>query len=237
MDRFFCSIITAGAVVELEEAETHHLQHVLRHQQGDRVELFDGQGRSATAEIVKVGRRSATLQVQDDVAMQPPSPVELTLAVAPPKGERLRWLVEKATELGVSRLALLVTERSVTEPRDTRLAKLEQTVIAACKQSRRNRLMELQPAIRLEEFLVQDAAGVKWIANPGGVPFPQQWASTASVTRLTCLIGPEGGFSAEELEIAKAHHAVPVALGSSILRVETAAIAVASFVLLSQSVP
>jgi 16S rRNA (uracil1498-N3)-methyltransferase len=235
MDRFFCSTVTAGAVVELDDAETHHLQHVLRHKQGDRVELFDGQGRSATGEIVKVGRRNATLQVQDDVAMQPPSLVELTLAVAPPKGERLRWLIEKATELGVSRLALLATERSVTEPRDSRLAKLEQTVIAACKQSRRNRFMEIQAAVDLEEFLVQDAAEAKWIANPGGSPFPQQWKATASVTRLSCLIGPEGGFSAEELEIAKASQAAPVALGSSILRVETAAIAVASFVLLSQS--
>jgi 16S rRNA (uracil1498-N3)-methyltransferase len=233
MDRFFCPDIANARRVTLEETESNHLTRVLRHEIGDVVELFDGLGVSVPARLIAIPKRAALLELVSELQYDGPPAISLTLGVAPPKGERLRWLVEKATELGVSAIVPLICERSVVEPRETKLLKLEQAVIAACKQCRRNRLMEIQAPCAVKEFLAPDVASIRLIAEPGGRPFRERLSERSdSDTSLRCAIGPEGGFTDGELEAARLLGAMPVSLGGNVLRIETAAVAVASAVLL-----
>jgi 16S rRNA (uracil1498-N3)-methyltransferase len=231
MDRFFCPTLTLSTSVTLDGDEFHHLAHVLRAKPGLKVELFDGRGASSTAVIERIGKRDAQLLLEGPVQNDEPASAGLTLAVACPKGERLKWLIEKLTELDVARFVPLLCQRSVVEPRDTRLAKLQQTVVAACKQSRRNRLMEISEPTELQEFLHTTPASVM-IAHPTGRPLQ---AALADMTRgvgdaspIVAAIGPEGGFTDDEISLAKESGAQLVSLGRRILRSETAAMALAA---------
>jgi len=210
----------------LSGPEAHHASHVLRLGLGAVITLFDGEGREADAEIVGATKRGITLRPL--AVRQMPAPVgsPVTLAVAPPKGDRFRWLVEKATELNVTRLIPLLTQRTVVEPRDSKLDKLRQTIVAACKQSGRSRLMEIRESTRLADVLSENRNDLRILLHPGGA------SSSAMLAEphcgITLLIGPEGGFTDEEVETAIAAGAVTVALGTNILRTETAAIAAAA---------
>lgn len=234
MDRFFSPAFATGSTVELDESESHHLAHVLRHDAGDEVELFDGRGTAATARVERVRKRSVTVAITGDLRVDSPPTIELTLGVAAPKGDRLRWLVEKATELGVTSFVPIQCERSVVEPKEARLMKLEQTVLAACKQSGRNTAMSIAVPQTLADFLTNAAPAPRLLATLGGEPIAH-WGhrNSASGTRkLFCAIGPEGGFTPHEESLATAAGAQEVSLGGAILRVETAAIAAAAILIL-----
>jgi 16S rRNA (uracil1498-N3)-methyltransferase len=234
MDRFFSANFADSPGVKLEGDEFHHLVHVLRAKPGDPVELFDGEGRSAAAAIERITKREAVLRLTGEIQRDAPDAVRVVLAVACPKGDRLKWLVEKATELGVAEFIPLSCERSVVEPRENRLAKLEATVLAACKQSRRNTLMRIGEAASLEQFLAAGSAErrVTLFADPAGDPVRDALdnISFSQCSTIAVTIGPEGGFTPRELEEARGAGAVPVRLGLTILRVETAAIAFAAAV-------
>src|SRR5712691_11012374 len=133
VERFFLRQPLQLATVELDGPEAHHLLHVLRAKIGDRLGLFNGDGDEALVEIVRIRKRSAELHIVETWTT-PAEPRQLILAVALPKGDRARWLIEKATELGVARIIPLRTARSVVEPREGKIDKLEQSVIEACKQ-------------------------------------------------------------------------------------------------------
>jgi 16S rRNA (uracil1498-N3)-methyltransferase len=141
-----------------------------------------------------------------------------------PKGDRFDWLVEKATELGVDRLIPLVTERSVVDPRSAKLDRLRRVVIEACKQSRRDWLMELEAPTPWRSVIGQAEPSIKLIAHPD---FPGMAVSGLNLTGRSAIlaIGPEGGFSDAEVDTARSLGWRPVGLGSTILRVETAALA------------
>lgn len=220
--------------IELGGTEAHHLLHVLRGRVGDEVELFDGLGASAPAIITATNRRTVELKRSGTAVRQVALVRSLTLAVAPPKGDRLEWLVEKATELGVSRIVPLLTQRGTVDPRETKLDRLRATIISACKQCGRNLLMELAPPTSFADVLASlpphgesGATSTVWIGALGGavvgtLPCPS--------TNLTILIGPEGGWTDEELATAHAVGVRKVQLGDHVLRTETAAIAFAAWV-------
>lgn len=224
--RFFLRQALPLGPAALADAEAHHLLHVLRAQVGDTVNLFNGDGEEAVAEIVRVRKRSADLNiVQSRTA--PDEQQTLTLAVAIPKGDRAKWLVEKLTELGVSRLVPLRTERSIVEPRESKLDKLEQTVIAACKQSGRSRLLQLSPLTDLSTLLksLSLRGDMAYMAHPSASANLRDGINSQPAAQSTLvLIGPEGGFT--ELEVAAAESAGirPVSFGPLVLRVETAAL-------------
>ena len=212
----------------LSGTEAHHLAHVLRIGVGAPVTLFDGEGTEAVAEVVAVGKREVRLQLRSTSRPPEPTATPITLAVAPPKGDRFRWLVEKATELGVARLVPLITRRSVVDPREGKLDKLRQTIIAACKQSGRCRLMELTDPLRFDALLsnaAEQSARLLLLHPQGEAPGTMPVAGS---DRLTLLIGPEGGFAGDEVDAAAAHGAQLISLGPTILRTEPAAIAAAA---------
>lgn len=233
LDRFYAPSFADAENVELCDDEFHHLAHVLRKRVGDRIVLFDGVGRSAEGVVELVGKRDARIRVENVRTSQPGAGVQLALATAVPKGDRAKWLVEKLTELDVDIWTPLQTERSVVEPGAARLEKLQQSVIAACKQCGRNRLLAIEPPITWAEWIERERpAGPILVADPAGEPINAQLErltqGSTPQQRLCAAIGPEGGFTPGELELAHQAGAVCVALGSTVLRIETAAIALAA---------
>ena len=223
---------STGECVELDGPEAHHLLHVLRAKVGDRVGLFNGEGSEALAEIVNIRKRSAELRLLETWSV-PAELRTLTIATAMPKGDRARWLIEKSTELGVARLIPLRTQRSVVEPGESKMDKLDQAVIAACKQCGRSHLMTISPLMTFAKLLKELTPGTL-IAHPNA-PISVSEALSLSdngnqvnAQSAVMLIGPEGGFTDDEFSAAVAAGATPVNLGQHILRIETAAIAVAA---------
>lgn len=232
--RFYAPRLVESGSITLVDTEAHHLMHVLRHQPGDLVELFDGEGLVATCQIQSLRKRDVDLDVFSVRREMTPTG-ELILATAVPKGDRFDWLVEKATELGVSRLVPLVTARSIVEPREGKLDKLRQTVISACKQSGRNHLMKISEVTSLNDFLDQFRSSHQiYVAHIAAQVLDGRDLSGMKFQprAMAILIGPEGGFSDEEVETATAAGAQAIQLGPNILRIETAAIALAARLLL-----
>jgi len=222
--------------IELTDSQAHHLVHVKRAKLGERIELFNGRGKAVRAEVIELKKKSAVLQiVQQDYTDEDDSiTIEIILASAVPKGDRFRWLIEKATEIGVTRFIPLITKNSVVSPRETKLEKHRQYVIEACKQSGRNHLMDISNSQTLEELCreLQDKQTTQiFIGHPRGdvAPITQlQNGLSGEVASLVLVIGPEGGFAPEEYDLLEKNHALPVCCSPHVLRIETAGLALAS---------
>lgn len=226
-ERFFLTVAPVAGRVTLAGDEARHLARVLRAKPGDEVMLFDGQGHAWPARVATIGRSEVELETGEPVVEAARRSPTLTIAVALPKGERQKWLVEKLTELGVHRLVPLVTDRGVAEATSSALQRLERGVIEACKQCGRNRLMTIgPPATVITIAKSKPTATTGLIADPAGAPLPTaRWQGASDVI---ALIGPEGGFSQAEQASAVAAGFVPVSLAAHVLRIETAAIALAA---------
>lgn len=221
----------------LEGSEAHHGLHVLRMQVGDSVLVFNGTGTEAEGVITKTSRKTIEIKVIERSETPVDTQVPLILATAVPKGDRFRWLVEKAAELGVSKLVPLVTERSSVDPGENRLKKLQQTIVSAAKQSGRTRMMELAAVQKWDEFLEEASHSdcQMFVADPhgAGLDVLSSISTDASSGLLVLMIGPEGGFSPEELNSALEKGAKPIKLSEAILRIETAAILFAGLIRLA----
>jgi 16S rRNA (uracil1498-N3)-methyltransferase len=232
-DRYFVPEPLAGEFARLDGEEAHHLSHVMRARPGDEVLLFDGSGAEWQARVQRLGRSEVELQVLSRHEIDRELPADLLLAVALPKGERQRWLVEKAVELGVHRLTPLVTERGVAQPVEKALLRLRRTVIEASKQCGRNRLMEITEPVAVASYFTSAALtnALRAVADPGGQKSVSALFATwspAAPRRLDFAVGPEGGFSPMEVSLAATNGWSTVELGPRILRIETAAIYLAS---------
>jgi 16S rRNA (uracil1498-N3)-methyltransferase len=223
-DRFYCPEPPTDGHITLRGEEAHHLSRVRRLERGDRAEVFNGLGASFLSQVVSVARDHVDLEVLEGPTEERSSRLSLTLATAVPKGERFDWLVEKATELGVVRLVPVITARSVVEPRAAKVERLRRLVVEACKQSGRNRLMELAAPEPWEALARSISTGTRWLAHPGGAA-PHGWNRPETTGWCTLAVGPEGGFTPAEVDDAKAQGWQPIHLGATRLRIETAAIA------------
>ena len=227
-ERFFITTQPAGDRAVLEGDEARHLTRVLRAKVGDTVSLFDGRGREWPARVASLGRDRVELDTTEPTVDPVPVAIPLTLAVALPKGDRQKWMVEKLTELGTARLVPLETTRGVAEATASAQARLERGVIEACKQCGRNTLMEIAAGRPLERLLAEVPAGAcVVIAHPGGRLLDAA-TMPPTATAMIALVGPEGGFTDEELGTADRAGVIRISLGPRILRVETAAIALAA---------
>ena len=232
-ERFFSTEPITCEQATLDGQEAHHLLHVMRAKVGDRVTLFDGSGAEFEAEIVRCGRSDVEARVLSQRDVDRELPFELVVGVSLPKGDRQKWLVDKLTELGVTELVPLATERGVAQPTDSALKRLERGVIEAAKQCGRNRLMRVAKPQAFMNWVRAKSDGVqkrKWIAHPTGSAIATLDLSAAMPTQLA--VGPEGGFTGEEVAAATAAGWQSVDLGPRILRVETAAAALAAVVAL-----
>ena len=234
-DRYFVeSPVTSDRAV-LAGAEAHHLLHVMRAKAGTRVTLFDGSGWEFEAVVGRTGRSEVELAIDGRQEIDREAPIAVTLGVALPKGDRQKWLVEKVVEVGIARLVPLETERGVAQPVTNALERLRRGVIEASKQCGRNRLMEIVEPKAWQAFLPEnEQAACRLVAHPiGGARRPcEHGAPQPTLLQNAALaIGPEGGFTDEEIAQAVARGWQVVDLGPRILRVETAAIALAAQVI------
>jgi 16S rRNA (uracil1498-N3)-methyltransferase len=208
--------------VLLDEDEQHHLK-VRRVSAGTGVEFTDGAGTRGTGQLVPSGRQLALAIASTEAVSQP---VSLVLAVGAGDRDRFAWLVEKATELGVTEIVPLETERThgvATGLRPEQLEKLRRRAREALKQCGGSWVPLLRSPQPLDEFLGRDDLGSRWILDAGGGSPPPLDATLPA----SALVGPEGGLSEDERQAAAARGFVPVSAGPMILRFETAGIAAA----------
>jgi 16S rRNA (uracil1498-N3)-methyltransferase len=226
-DRFYVNCRLAPGNVELRGPEAHHLATVLRARPGDAVSLFNGDGAEYPAIVVDVGRNLVTVRVDGREVPQREVGYRLEVAAPLPKGDRGDFLIEKLTELGVTGFVPLRTQRTVVHPRESRLDKLRRAVIEASKQCGRNVLMRIEELTNWDDYCRADGLPPRRVlAHPGGEAFRQPPNASNGPDRALA-VGPEGGFTDDEVGVARAAGWHVVGLGPRILRVETAAIALA----------
>lgn len=222
-NRFYHPELPTEGRFRLDADESKHLLRVSRREVGDRVEVFDGRGVSIVARVVAGGKSAAELEIEGPPILEPPPACEIEIAAAAPKGDRFDWLVEKTVELGAVRLVPLITERSVVDPRGSKLDRLRRTIIEASKQSGRSRLMELSSPTNLRSYL-ETGGGARLVADPKGAS-PSAWPRIDRGATVRLVVGPEGGLTDAEIAAAESLGWTLVRLGPHILRVETAALA------------
>lgn len=235
-DRFYSPQPIAAGLITLDGAEAHHLLHVMRAVVGTVITLFDNSGAEFSAIVETLRRSEASVRIVERRDTDRELPFELTVGIALPKGDRQKWLVEKLTELGVTTLVPLITERGIAQPTASAAERLARSVIEAAKQCGRNRLMKIADAQPWSEWLkhgclgssVSEPAGFprRLVAHPNGKPLMEIDLHEPLPTQLA--IGPEGGLTDSEVAAAMAAGWQPVDLGPRILRVETAAVALAA---------
>lgn len=213
----------SGLSYTLPEDESKHAVRVLRLAPGDAVELVDGRGGVYQAEVMDANPKRCQLRVTQEQQV-PRRAYSVHVAVAPTKNlDRMEWLVEKATEIGIDQLTFLRCARS--ERRELKLDRLQKIAVSALKQSGQAWLPELTELVDFASFLPTVDATTTFIAHlEDGERTP---LSHVAATGSTCciLIGPEGDFTPQEIEAAFTRGIRPVTLGASRLRTETAALA------------
>ncbi len=217
-----------SATIELPSEAAHHAIRVLRLRVNDAVQVFDGEGRALDATIGEITGKRVLLQDLRACAADVESPLRIVLAQAMCGSEKMDWVVQKATELGATEIQPVQTQRSVAklaaERAEKRIAHWRSVAIAACEQSGRNVLPAIHAPQDFDAWLesIQGRACSKFILLPdGAISLREQHVRGDAIL----LIGPEGGFSAEEALMAQQGGFVPIRLGARVLRTETAAIA------------
>jgi 16S rRNA (uracil1498-N3)-methyltransferase len=223
--RFFAPDL-GGETVVLAADEAHHLTEVLRVAEGAQVVLFDGQGRAARAEVLQIAPEVRLRLLASEPSRE--SSLNLAIAVSPPKGDRMDLVVQKLTELGAQRIVPLLTVRGEVDRAacSRRLERWRRIALESCKQCGRSRVPELEPPREVSEVLREAVARV-FLAQPGGIPLARV---TPQGPSILVLVGPEGGWSREELDLAASLQVASLGLGPRTLRTETAAIAAAALV-------
>lgn len=231
-DRYYSPEPSNDGTLVLRGDEAKHLARVARRVVGDEVEVFDGLGNGYLGRVATIGTQTVELRVLASAPDRDPAR-DLTLYVATPKGDRMDWLVEKATELGVRRLLPIRCSRSVVEPRPTKLDRLRRVVIEASKQCGRSRLMTIADPISWAEAMGDRSIATRFLADAGGLD-RGAWPAPPAGEPIAVAIGPEGGWTDAERSAAAEAGWVRIGLGPTRLRVETAALA-ASALFLSEN--
>ena len=234
MARFYCPLpLVSGQVVDLPPTAARHVQ-VLRMQPGHTLTLFNGEGGEFSAEVQHMGRSDVRVVVGEHRAVECEAAVQVHLAVGMPANERMDWLVEKATELGVHRITPLMTERSVIrltgERAEKKQAHWQAVAASASEQCGRNRVPVIDMPERLDAWLARQVAQADVVhgvlsLHASTQPLNALRAGAAGSGKSWVLLnGPEGGLTDAEDAAARAKGFVALSLGERVLRAETAAL-------------
>lgn len=230
MPRFHCPPpLPANDHGELPPDAAHHASRVLRLRVGDEVQIFDGAGEARNGRIAAIEGKRVTLEQLRPCPPEAAPTLQIELAQAMSSSEKMDWVVQKATELGATSIQPVQTQRSVAKLTAERAEKRSEhwrgVTLAACEQCGRNRLPELRPPQELASWLAQvkHETCAKFILLPDGAS--KLTAQPRPQGRVLLLIGPEGGFSADEAAMARQAGFIPILLGPRVLRTETAALA------------
>ena len=226
-----------GSLVELPPDTASHLARVLRARSGDELILFNGHGREFNGAIETVRGSRVSASVGESRPVDRESPLAITLVQCVPRGDRMDFIVQKATELGVARIVPVLSQRSVVRldksQAESKAVHWRAVAVSACEQCGRNRLPVIEAAQPLLNYLGGSSPGTgpRLVFEPEsapqmGTPAPGPGgAADAAMTSAEIAVGPEGGFATEELEAFRVAGFSQVGLGPRVLRAETAAIA------------
>ena len=239
LPRFFCdSPLAAGAHLVLPDALAHHAVRVLRLKDGASIALFNGQGGEYPATL-NVEGKSAWAQLGDFNPREAELAGSITLVQGLPSGDKMDWVIEKAVELGASRVTPIAAQRSVLQlsgPRlDKRVAHWSRIAQSAAEQCGRNRLMPVDTPMTLRDWLARPAVGLRLLCHPDAIETLAEALNAISDQNtsrpsLSLLVGPEGGWSDSELALAAQHDVQSIRFGPRVLRTETAGLALISAV-------
>ena len=229
---FVPDAIAPGATPELPDEAAHHAVRVLRLSDGAAVELFDGRGGAWRARLKIAGKKVlAVLDAFADAECE--SPLAVTLVQCLPAADKMDWVVQKGTELGLAAIQPVAARRSVIklsgERMERRVQHWQQVAVSACEQCGRNRPPAVAPIVDLPQYLGRMAAQnpdhneARWILAPGGAGSLR--GLPAPTGPVVLLVGPEGGFEDEELKAARVAGFQPLTLGPRVMRTETAGMA------------
>lgn len=215
--------LSQGSSLELRDDTAHYISRVLRMGKGRELELFNGQGGAYHATLTEVGKKSVTVALGAFSENDRESPLAIELAIGLSRGERWDTVLQKATELGVSRIIPLQTERTEVKLKGDRLHKKQehwqQICVSACEQCQRNLLPELAPLTSITDYLSEATADLKFVLHHRS---QESLSGFSKPHSIALLIGPEGGLSDAEIEAAVAAGFNPLTLGPRVLRTETA---------------
>jgi 16S rRNA (uracil1498-N3)-methyltransferase len=226
--------LVPGRTTRLEGSEADHARRSLRLRTGDPVHLVNGRGRRYAGHVADLGKQHVEVAIESEAVLPDWPRTTLWLGAGVLRSTRMDTLVEKASELGVSRFVPLVLERSVAKPggEGSKEDRWHRLAIESLKQSRRARLMDVEAPQTLDAFLKSLPSEAElWAADPDG-EHPSQTKASAEHGMLALVVGPEGGLSARERGILVQHKARLVTLGRNRLRAETAAIALVTSAIL-----
>jgi len=231
MPRFYLPLpLTIGQRVTLPDTLAHHIQ-VLRLVEGDTIFLFNGAGGQYAATLREVARRSASADIDSHQAVDVELPFAVTLAQALPEASKMDWIIEKAVELGVSAIEPLAAQRCVVrlsaERAEKKLAHWQAIIASAAEQCGRNRLAALAPPQDYKQWIARapEVTQPRIILSPRATESLASWARVQPPQAVTLVIGPEGGLSEAEEDLALRHGALALSMGPRVLRTETAGLA------------
>jgi len=242
MSRFFVpSSQINGEILNICGSDVNHIKNVLRKLPGDKVICFDSSGKEYTSIIKEISQGSIILTVSSVKQLETESKIKINLGQCLPKMSKMDEIIQKSTELGVSTISPILSERSVAKGEKT--DRWQKIASESAEQSGRYLIPEIKPLMTFDEFIndktTYDIKIIAWECETGNTikniiaPFVKTHcnASLRSGISISIIIGPEGGFSSNEIDKAKSHGYIPVSLGKRILRTETAGPAVIAMIM------
>ncbi len=219
-----------NTIYELSIDSAHHISNVLRMRNGQKLILFNGEGGHYKAEIMEIEKKRVSVKLGKYYPVNLEPELNITLAQGVSRGHRMDIAIQKAVELGVKRIVPVISEYCAVHLKGNQLLNKykhwNKIIIGACEQCGRNLVPQLEEASKMDEWLKNDNNQLKLILHPeSGLPLTDR---NKPVSNITLLIGPEGGFSENEYEMAMNNGYQGLKLGPRILRTETAAIAAIS---------
>jgi 16S rRNA (uracil1498-N3)-methyltransferase len=220
--------LSEGLRLPLPEEAARHVAQVLRMRAGESLILFNGRGGEFEAVIAEADRRRVQVEVGRWIKTERESRLQLLLAQCVSKGDRMDYSIQKAVELGVSRIVPLLSERSVVkldaERWDKKLEHWRGVIVSACEQSGRSVVPPIEDVQKLDRWLATPSVPTRLVLAPGGAAL----RSLVPAQEAALIVGPEGGLSESEIQLAERLGCVRIGLGPRILRTETAGVAAMS---------
>lgn len=233
--RIHISAVRAGDIA-LDSAQAHHARDVLRLPDGTEVEVFDDSGATAMGILHYGESNGANVRIAHIDPDAVHAGLRWIIAAAVPKGDRADWMIEKLSELGTSAFIPLQTTRSIVLPEGrSKRERWMRIAVESAKQSRRRGVMAIESLTSLNDAIqaaIKTSESAAWVlaTEVPGESIQEKIAKRPGAQTLTLFVGPEGGWTADELALFNRHGVAPVRLGYTILRIETAAIAIAAIV-------
>jgi 16S rRNA (uracil1498-N3)-methyltransferase len=227
LPRIHCDIrLGPGAQFSLAPEAAQHVGKALRLKAGDALTVFDGRGGEYEATIQRIEKDRVDVKLGAWRDVEAEAQVQVGLVQGLPEADKMDWIIQKSVELGVAWVQPVVCDRSVVrlagERAERRAAHWRRVAVAACEQTGRNRVPEVRPTLAFLNWIAIPSSATRWMLEPGQTPLSSQARPDGPIE---LLIGPEGGLSDRERDLAVSQGCVAVGLGSRVLRTETASIA------------